>query len=651
MATLIVRRRADEHVLARYTHLLTDVPAQYLERIFEHAASDDCAARLADPLIVELTCNFMRFTVEPFAAPLRTLLEQLAQNVQDALQLERRLHACVHSRDLTLLGQLTCALEEDLRAILATQLVPELEALGDDWRARLGHFTNSVCRRSQHAQTRVTAVLHEWESAVMPEFPYMESVLCGDVDVFDMASIGIAPLTAIALNAHSASPRSSKKQSHAERSLLWFAVSAPSTIAERAEASSQSLFVLFLDECRASKSPDQQLHLSALSARTAVELLRVDTEELLHLHKKFVRASGARDDDSKRLREMRLELCNGTLLHIDGSGGELLLVYEESVASRVHRKASEAQLEVELLVLRFDLPPPHAGVKPQRPQLQICSRIAHAQLMAPRHVQLRNARSLVARVNGVDDTGCRTLLVFAGSRSLSDCRFGYERRELALTKVTSLVDAVVGASYNSMLALLGVSFVGFQVMLFRVRAESDELEPVHTLDTPFEMNLVGLSNELLLLSDSRVAHDAIDVYDVQGARFNVSLEPDALAAGASDTLNTTFFSGSSSSRQSTARESGFYSSSPQTARVDPMQLDSFSIKSATLDRRRSTLRSAPAVAAAAANVVAAEVSAAAPPTGPFLVHLEASRGSLFVSRRGATSITQFRLFVRQRQLL
>ena len=53
--------------------------------------------------------------------------------------------------------------------------------------------------------------------------------------------------------------------------------------------------------------------------------------------------------------------------------------------------------------------------------------------------------------------------------------------------MSNLVDVVIGASYNSMLALLGVSFVGFQMMLLRVRAESDELEPVFTFETPFEL--------------------------------------------------------------------------------------------------------------------------------------------------------------------
>ena len=82
----------------------------YLERICGRVSADECAAQHADLLLVELMCNFMLFTVEPFAAPMRELLEPLAQNMADTRQRERRFHACVHSQDLMLLGQLSVAL-------------------------------------------------------------------------------------------------------------------------------------------------------------------------------------------------------------------------------------------------------------------------------------------------------------------------------------------------------------------------------------------------------------------------------------------------------------------------------------------------------------------------------------------------------------
>ena len=140
----------------------------------------------------------------------------------------------------------------------------------------------------------------------------------------------------------------------------------------------------------------------------------------------------------------------------------------------------------------------------------------------------------------MDETRCLMLLLFAGSRALSDCCLVCKQRELALSIVSNLVDVVIDASYNSMLAMLGVSFIGFQMMLLRVRAASDKLEPVYTFELPFEHNLAGLS-ELLLRFDSRVAHDALDVFDVHSARFNVSLEQDALPAGACDALGAALF--------------------------------------------------------------------------------------------------------------
>ena len=79
-------------MLARYVGALTDVLAQYLERIYERVSAEEYASRLADSLLVELTCNLIRFTVDPFSAPLHALLEPLAQNVVDAPQLEQGLH-------------------------------------------------------------------------------------------------------------------------------------------------------------------------------------------------------------------------------------------------------------------------------------------------------------------------------------------------------------------------------------------------------------------------------------------------------------------------------------------------------------------------------------------------------------------------------
>ena len=76
-ATLVDRRRADEHVLARYVGALT-VPAQYLYLIYVRVSANECAARLADPLLIERTYNLMHFTLEPFAVLLRALLEPLA---------------------------------------------------------------------------------------------------------------------------------------------------------------------------------------------------------------------------------------------------------------------------------------------------------------------------------------------------------------------------------------------------------------------------------------------------------------------------------------------------------------------------------------------------------------------------------------------
>ena len=68
----------------------------------------------ADPLLFGRTCKYMRFTVEP-----------LAQNVADARQRERRLNACVRSKDLAILGRVSVKVEEDMRAILAAQPVAD----------------------------------------------------------------------------------------------------------------------------------------------------------------------------------------------------------------------------------------------------------------------------------------------------------------------------------------------------------------------------------------------------------------------------------------------------------------------------------------------------------------------------------------------
>ena len=96
-----------------------------------------------------------------------------------------------------------------------------------------------------------------------------------------------------------------------------------------------------------------------------------------------------------------------------------------------------------------------------------------------------------------------------------------ERPDLTLKKVSNLVDVVIGTSYNAMFVLLGVLVVGFK-----------------------------------------------------GARLNVSLEPDALAAGGSDALSAraALFE---EARHGAARKSSNYSSAYSP---DLMLLDRFSIK-------------------------------------------------------------------------
>lgn len=133
----------------------------------------------------------------------------------------------------------------------------------------------------------------------------------------------------------------------------------------------------------------------------------------------------------------------------------------------------------------------------------------------------------------------------------------------------------------------------------------------------------------------------------------MSLEPDALAAGASDALSAPLFA---ARRHGSVRESAYYAAavatggySPQAMRVDLKQLDSLSIKSAMLDRRRSTLR-LPAAAASAAFSAVADACHERQPADAFLVYFEAVAGRCS-ARRGAQCITQLRLFVLQRLLL
>ena len=83
-------------------------------------------------LLVERACCIMRCALEPFTALECALLEPLARNVADAWQLERRLHACVHLQDLTLLKQLSVAFQKDLGAILAAKQGADLETLAGD---------------------------------------------------------------------------------------------------------------------------------------------------------------------------------------------------------------------------------------------------------------------------------------------------------------------------------------------------------------------------------------------------------------------------------------------------------------------------------------------------------------------------------------
>ena len=84
--------------------------------------------------------------------------------------------------------------------------------------ARGSRTSRSACT---HAQTRLADVLYEWENTVMPEFLFMDSVHCGDV--------------------------------------------------ERAEATKHNPFVLYLDESREPKSlQDQQLYLTHETRRRAL---------------------------------------------------------------------------------------------------------------------------------------------------------------------------------------------------------------------------------------------------------------------------------------------------------------------------------------------------------------------------------------------
>ena len=235
LTTLIGRWRANEHVLALYVGALTDVLAQYLEHIYERVSAEEYASRLADSLLVELTCNLIRFTVDPFSAPLHALLEPLAQNVADAPQVEPRLHTFVHSQDLTLFGQLS-------------------DARGGN-SSDLGAADCRV-RNARRRVARSAGALHEQR---LPP-------IAAHADVSEL--FGTA-----------AAARSSKK--HAQRSLLWFVVGPPSTIVERVAAAEHSFFVLYFNECREPESlPNQQLHLSALFTRTSLQLLRADCNEL-----------------------------------------------------------------------------------------------------------------------------------------------------------------------------------------------------------------------------------------------------------------------------------------------------------------------------------------------------------------------------------
>ena len=172
--TLVGRRRADEHVLARYVGALTDVPAQYLYPIYVRVSANECAARLADPLLVECTCNFMRYTLKPFAALLRALLEPLTQNVADARQIKRRLHAYVHSQDLTFFGQLSSRFRRTW----------EQSSRRSRWPSSRRSPTNSA-RRSRTLRISCAAARSTRR----------------DADAFDMAADCLSPLTAIALNA------------------------------------------------------------------------------------------------------------------------------------------------------------------------------------------------------------------------------------------------------------------------------------------------------------------------------------------------------------------------------------------------------------------------------------------------------------------
>ena len=74
-----------------------------------------------------------------------------------------------------LLGELSVALEEDLRTMFSVQLLAELKTLDNEWSTRLAHFTNSVYGRLQYAQAHLRDVWHDWENAMVPEFPFMET--------------------------------------------------------------------------------------------------------------------------------------------------------------------------------------------------------------------------------------------------------------------------------------------------------------------------------------------------------------------------------------------------------------------------------------------------------------------------------------------
>ena len=93
-ATLVSRLLANEQVLARYVGAIIE-PAQYLFFIYVRLSANECAARLADPLLIERTCNLMCYTLEPFCYAHCLSRSQHAQR-RRRLRYHRRLPRTAH---------------------------------------------------------------------------------------------------------------------------------------------------------------------------------------------------------------------------------------------------------------------------------------------------------------------------------------------------------------------------------------------------------------------------------------------------------------------------------------------------------------------------------------------------------------------------